>query len=322
MVQAGDAAPALAGLAVQRVEADIRDAPALVGAFAGADRVFHLAGIVSITQAQQARMREVNVEGTRAVVAACREARVGRLVHTGSVHALTEPAGDVLDETAGYDPRRASGAYGKTKAEACALVERAAQAGELDAVLVLPTGVVGPFDTRVSELGQVLSDLEHGRLPFLLPGGHDWVDVRDVAQGIWLAATRGAAGRSYLLGGEYVSLRDIAVVVAEQTGARVPPVLPRWVAPPLAALAPAFEALTHRRALLTPYALHAVSVPFTVSHARASRELGYEAGPVRQALRDAIAWRAAQLTPARPPGPGRAPPRASRVPHPALAVHR
>lgn len=58
-----------------------------------------------------------------------------------------------------------------------------------------------------------------------------------------------------------------------------------------------------RRALLTPYAVHALTVPFTVSHQKATQELGFNPGPVRQALRDALAWHHAHQV--RAPGPGR-----------------
>lgn len=303
VIQPGDDTSPLEGLELQRVESDIRDGAKLRQAFAGARRVFHLAGIVSITRAQREKMRDVNVGGTRAVLQACREAGVSRLVHMGSVHALTEPPRGVLDESCGFDASKATGAYGKTKAEACAAVQRAVREGEVDAVLVLPTGVVGPLDARLSEVGQLLLDLEAGRVPFLLSGGHDWVDVRDVARGTLLAAERGARGEAYLLGSEYVTVVDLARVVSEETGSRVPRILPRWVAQVLATSAPLVEAVTRRRALLTPYAVHALTVPFTVSHQKATRELGFNPGPVRQALRDALAWHHAHQV--RAPGPGR-----------------
>lgn len=305
VVQPGDEGGALAGLSVEQVEADICDGAALRRAFAGAARVFHLAGIVSITHAERAKMHTVNVGGTRAVLQAARAVGVPRLVHMGSVHALTEPAGGVLDERSGFDASRAAGAYGKTKAEACAEVQRAARAGELDAVLVLPTGVVGPFDARLSEVGQLLLALEAGKVPFLLPGGHDWVDVRDVARGTVLAAERGRTGEAWLLGGERLTLVELAQVVAEQTGARVPRLLPSWLVRALAVPAPLVEALTGRRALVTPYAVHALTVPFTVSHEKATRELGFVPGPVRQALRDALEWHHDHAAERRAPGPGR-----------------
>lgn len=290
LVQPGDDGAALAALPVKKVSADIRDRAALRKAFTGASRVFHLADIVSTTWAQRARMQEANVAGTRAVISACQGAWVSRLVHLGSVHALCAPLSGVLDESAGFDPLRASGASGRSKAQACAEVQQLARAGDLDAVLVLPTGVVGPFDARGSEVGQLLLDLEAGRVPFLLPGGQDWIDVRDVARGTLLAAERGLSGEAYLLGSERLTLQQIAQIVSDETGAPVPTSLPTWLARALAMPAPILEAFTQRRALLTSYSVHALTVPFRVSHEKAVRELGLHPGPVRQALRDALGW--------------------------------
>ncbi len=306
IVQPGDDVSPLAGLPVELVEADVRDVAAVSEAVRGAERVFHLAGIVSITAGQEARLQAVNVGGTQAMLAACRAEGVRRLVYTGSVHALTEPPGGVLTEAAGFDPKLATGAYGRSKAAACRAVQEAARAGEVDAVLVLPTGVVGPFDFRTSEVGQLLLDLAAGRVPFLLPGAHDWVDVRDVALGTLAAAERGRRGEAYLLGGERMSLLDLARVVREVTGCRVPRVLPAGVARSVAAFAPAWERLSRRRALLTPYAVHALSVPFTVSHDKATRELGFAPRPIAASLRDALAWHHAQAGARRRVGPGRA----------------
>lgn len=296
----------LAGLEVERATADVRDAAALEQAFAGADLVFHLAGLVSITAGFEARMHAVNVEGTRAVMRACRAAGVRRLVHTGSVHALTEPRGGVLTEEAGFDPRLASGAYGKTKARACREVQEAARAGQLDAVLALPTGVLGPYDFRLSEMGQLLCSLERGGVPFLLAGGHDFVDVRDVATGLCAAAERGRRGEAYLLAGGRATLRELARWATAASGARVPPALPLWLARLVALPAPLYERATGRRALLTPYAVHAVSAPFTVSREKASRELGFAPRPLEESVRDALAWHRERVGAAPVPGPGRA----------------
>lgn len=305
VLQPGDDPAPLADLAVERVEADVTQPAALRPAFHSAARVFHLAGLVSITRGQEARLEAVNVGGTRAVLEACRAERIGRLVYMGSVHALVEPPGGLLDETAGFDPARAVGPYARTKASASRLVQAAARAGEVDAVLALPTGVVGPFDFRTSEMGQLLLDLEAGRVPFVPPGGHDFVDVRDVARGTLAVAERGRAGEAYLLGGEHLTLRQVGEVVAAQAGRRAPPVLPVSLVRAVAAFAPAWEWVTGRRALLTPYAVHALSVPFRVSAEKARRELGYAPGPAAAALRDALAWHHARMGPRRAVGPGR-----------------
>ena len=290
VVQPGDDAAPLKSLPVKKVHADIRDRAALRKAFTGATRVFHLASVESSFWNQRSTLHDVNVGGTRAVISACQGAWVERLVHLGSVHALSGPRDGVLDEEAGFDVNRSTSAYAQTRAEACAEVQTLARAGDLDAVLVLPTGLVGPLDARVSAVGRLLLDLAAGKVPYLLSGGHDWVDVRDVARGTVLAAERGRSGEAYLLGSERLSLLDIAEEVSKQTGAPLPKLLPPWLARALAWPGPFIETLARHHTLLTSWAVHAVTAPFNVSHEKAARELGLMPGPVRQALRDALDW--------------------------------
>lgn len=288
VVQPGDDAASLSALPVKKIHADIRDRAALRKAFTGATRVFHLASVESHFRSHRSKLHEVNVGGTRAVIAACQGAWVERLVHLGSVHALSGPRDGVLDEEAGFSATPLASVSAQTRAEACAEVQGLARAGDLDAVLVLPTGLVGPLDARVSAVGRLLLDLAAGKVPYLLSGGHDWVDVRDVARGTVLAAERGRSGEAYLLGSERLSLLDIAEEVSKQTGAPLPKLLPPWLARALAW--PFLETLSRHHTLLTSWAVHAVTAPFTVSHEKAARELGLIPGPVRKALRDALDW--------------------------------
>lgn len=310
VVEPRDEGISLSGLPVERVPGDVMDPLSLVRAFDGVDVVFHLAGIVSITVGQEPRLFEVNVRGTRNVVTACQDRKVRRLVHVGSVHALDEPKHGLLDEKAGFDPTRAHGAYAKSKAQACWEVQRAALDGELDAVVVLPTGVIGPWDFRLSEMGQLLVSLSEGRVPLLMKGGYDWVDVRDVADGMIRAAERGRSGESYLLGGEWRSLTDVAKVVADISGMRVPPAMPAWLGKVIAAPAPAWEFVSGRRALVTPYAVRTLTSPWRVTIAKAREELGYAPRATTVAIADTLTWHLTNpLSPRnrrlRVPGPAR-----------------
>ncbi|MEO0086316.1 MAG: NAD-dependent epimerase/dehydratase family protein, partial [candidate division WOR-3 bacterium] len=140
----------LDGLGVEICTADVREPDSLVRGLAGADVVFHLAGLVSITGDRAGQLRVVNVTGTRNVVRACRQVGVGRLVYTSSVHALPEPpCGVPLRETARFDPARVLGDYARSKAEASREVLAGVEEG-LDAVMVFPSGIIGPYDYRPS----------------------------------------------------------------------------------------------------------------------------------------------------------------------------
>lgn len=291
LTQASTDLTPLDGLAVERVEGDITDGPSLVRAFAGADVVFHAAGLVSIAAGREAALYKVNVEGTRNVLEACRATGVRRLVYVSSVHALPEPPpGGTLDESAGFHPTRAFGAYGQSKAEASRLVQDAARAG-LDAVLVLPTGCVGPFDFRLSEVGQLVGMAGRGVLPLVIAGGYDWVDVRDVALGAIAVAERAPSGEAYLLSAGPLSAMELCTTVARVAGVRPPrAALPLWLARGLSYGGHAWERVTGRRALLTPYAVHTISKDFHISTEKARRELGFTPRPLEQSLADAWTW--------------------------------
>ncbi|MCA9696930.1 MAG: NAD-dependent epimerase/dehydratase family protein, partial [Myxococcales bacterium] len=183
LVHRSSAALAELGNAVELVDGSVIEPASLRAAFTGADRVYHLAAVISLAGDGDGRMERVNVGGTAHVAQACREASVERLVHVSSVHAYAQdPLDAILDETR---PQVAAGgagvsAYDRSKARSEAIVREAG----LDAVIVNPTGVLGPVDFGPSRMGKLICDLAGGRMPALLEGGFDFVDVRDVATGV------------------------------------------------------------------------------------------------------------------------------------------
>lgn len=291
LVEPGDEARALAGLDVELVRGDVLRPGTLPAAFAGTEVLFHLAGVVSISSLDIELVRTVNVDGTRNVVQAAREAGVRRLVYTSSVHALTEPGrGGVLTEEAGYDPALAPGDYGKAKAAASRIVLDAVREG-LDAVIVNPVYVLGPHDYRLSEIGEVILMFSRFPVPAGMDGCYDFIDVRDIALGHVAAAERGRTGESYLLSGERMTVRELMRILAGLAGRKPPRVfIPLKVAAGIAAFAPIFEKVTRRRALLTPYAVHTLAVDFEIRDRKAREELGHDPRPIEETLRDAWAW--------------------------------
>jgi dihydroflavonol-4-reductase len=291
LLEPGDEARAIRGLDVEVVRGNVLRPETLPPALEGVDVAFHLAGVVSISSLDIEIVRTVHVDGTRNVVEAARRAGVRRLVYTSSVHALTEPApGGVLTEEAGYDPERAPGDYGKAKAAASRIVLDAVREG-LDAVIVNPVYVLGPYDYRLSEIGEVIVLFSRFPVPAGMDGCYDFIDVRDIAVGHVMAAERGRKGESYLLSGERMTVREMMRILAGLAGRRPPRVfIPLGIAAGLAAFAPVFEKVTGRRSLLTPYAVHTLGVDFEIRDRKARDELGHAPRPVEQSLRDAWAW--------------------------------
>lgn len=282
---------ALAGLAVERVLGDVRDAAHVRSLLRGAQTVYHLAALISVDASTDGPLDAVNVEGTRNVVDACLAESVTRLVHMSSVHALAaEAAGDrPLDEQLPLvDEHMNALPYDLSKASGERIVLSAVTRG-LDAVIVSPAGVLGPHDYGPSLVAESL--LAMLRTPFAVEGGYNWVDVRDVVAGTLAAASRGRRGERYLLAGHTVTTRALQHQLVQLTGGRAPvATLPTWLLELGLPLVLAHARLRRRRPLYTSHALRILKSPCDFRHDKAARELGFSARPLRDTLRDALTF--------------------------------
>ena len=273
----------------------------LVPLFEGTDPartvVIHTAGLIDIGDRPYEELRRVNVEGTRNVLALCRQYGVRRLVYVSSVHAIAQaPDGGVLRETSSFSPDAVAGSYAKTKAEATRDVLDAAAAG-LDAVVVHPSGILGPYDNAGNHLVQVIRDYMTGKLPACVRGGYDLVDVRDVAAGCIRAAMRGRKGECYILSNRHYEVSDMLKLAREAGGGRKLPVLPMWMAEAAVPLLGWVAKLCHQRPLYTRYSLYALKSNDRFDHDKATSELNYRPRDLRATIRDTVRYLKARQTP-------------------------
>jgi dihydroflavonol-4-reductase len=281
---------AIEGLPLEIHEGDLRDRAVVDRLFDGCERVLHLAAVISLEPKDEQLMREVNVGGVRNVVDAARAAGVKRVVHVSSIHAFSAlPKDATVDETRGPAESDAP-PYDRSKAAGEAVVREAVAAG-LDVVTVNPTAIVGPFDFRPSRMGEVMLDLYHRRLPGLVAGGFDWVDVRDVSDSVLAAAEHGTRGGRYLLPGQWRTVVELAGLVEQLTGKKAPRMVsPMWLARAAAPFAVGWAKLVQRRPLFTPNSLVALRNHKQISGARARADLGHNPRPLDETVRDAFAW--------------------------------
>jgi dihydroflavonol-4-reductase len=280
----------LAGLDVEHIPIDVLEPESLEKAFAGADTVFHLAALISITGDPTGIVRRVNVEGPRNATRAAMACGVSRFVHCSSVHAFDlRGCGPELTETGPRATEDRSPAYDRSKNEGENEVHAAIAEG-LDAVIVNPTGVVGPHDYTPSQMGELLLQLRDRKIPVNLGGGFDFVDVRDVVAGLLAAEQSGRTGENYLLSGHRHDLKELAQLAAQVTGVKAPRItVPLSL---ISGLAPLVVRLTpsHQIPLFTPDSLHALEHAPSVCHYKASKELGYVPRPFIETIRDTYAW--------------------------------
>jgi dihydroflavonol-4-reductase len=284
-------AASIRDLGLECVEGDVLDPASLQPALAGVDTVYHLAGIISIMPGKNPFVWKINVEGTRNIIEAARHAGIRRLLYTSSIHAVKRaPHGVVIDESLGFDPNNSYGEYDRSKAAASLEVQKAALE-DLNAVIVCPTGVIGPYDFRGSEMGEVIRGAAEAHTMFYVEGAYDFVDVRDVADGMIAAAVHGRRGESYILGGSKISMHDMLETVRKVTGKDFNSIkIPFSLANVAARFTPWYYRRTKTKPRFTPYSLEVLQSNSDISHKKAERELGFNPRPITGTIADTVRW--------------------------------
>jgi dihydroflavonol-4-reductase len=282
---------ALEGLDINIVRGDVCNLGSLLPAFVGVEVVYHAAGHISISRDEWPRLEAVNNLGTRNVVDACLQCGVRRLVHFNSIETLLgDPSVGRVDETCTVAGSRHLTPYARSKAAGEEAVRHGLTRG-LDAVILYPSAIIGPYDYRLGFPNVGLLAIFKGDLWALVEGGFDWVDVRDVVDGSLQAAERAPSGARYILSGHWASLPDLAALAEEMGGARAPRlVFPMWLARVGAPFAVALARLNGARPLYTPAALKPLGGNHRISHECATRDLGYRPRPLRETLADTWTW--------------------------------
>jgi len=291
LILPGEDITSLGGLEVEKVEGDVRLPDSLRKAFEGAEIVYHCAGIISILPGQQKQLYQVNVLGTRNVVNVCLETKVKRLVYTSSIHALSEPSpGIVIDESREFNPENVLGEYSKSKALGTLEVLKGIEKG-IDAVILCPSGIIGPHDYRISEMGKLIVDFIKGKVKACVSGAYDFVDVRDVAEGLILACEKGRKGECYILSGQQISVQQLLKFLEEISGVKAPSFkIPHQVARAAGFFNALYCNLMKIKPLFTPFSIDVLASNSLVSYQKAKDELGYSPRSIYDSIKDTVRW--------------------------------
>jgi len=286
----GESRESIQGLEVEALEGDVLNLDSLFKSMQGIRGVFHLAGVISIMPGPNSFVRKVNVDGTKNILRAAKEMKINKLVYTSSIHAIQRVADGVIDEQVPYDMNNPYGAYDRSKAEATLEVLNAAHSG-LEAVVACPTGVIGPYDFLGSMMGSVIHTAALQKPTLYVDGAYDFVDVRDVADGLIAAAEHGQRGESYILSGHKITVRYLLETVREITGKHFFQLkIPFDLAKFAALFTPMYYEFAKVTPRFTPYSLEVLQSNSNISHAKATRDLGYKPRPLYNSIHDAVKW--------------------------------
>jgi len=253
--------------------------------------VIHCAAVVYIKSKYNSRVYDVNVNGTKNIVDKVLEYNA-KLIYVSSVHAIPEKSdGDLISEVSIFNPDDVVGLYAKTKAEAARYVMDSVKDKGLNACIVHPSGILGPYDFSNSHLTALVREIVRGKLPMCVKGGYDFVDVRDVAKGIIMACDKGKMGECYIMSGEFVSIKKLADLVCDVVGKkRIKVVLPIMIAKIVAPFYEMYYNVKGKTPLFTKYSLYTLSSNSNFSNEKAKRDLGFVTRDITDTVRDMVMW--------------------------------
>ena len=281
----------LKGVNFKTLFGDVTDPVSLEKAFAGAQGVFHLAGVVAYRHEERAQMEKVNVQGTANVIQAAEKMKVPKILHLSSVVAIgasTSPK-EILNENSPYTISKLNLGYFETKRKAEILVKAATDRGAFEAIIVNPSTIYGASDAKKGSRS-VQVKVAQGRFPFYTPGGASIVGVEDVVDGIMKAWDKGRSGERYILSHENWTVKELFTAIAQEAGVKPPAhKLPSFVLHSVGFIGDALRPLGVKGPVTRENAWTSTMFHW-FDNSKARRELGFNPRPAREAIQKSVQW--------------------------------
>ena len=251
--------------------------------------VIHCAAMVYIKSKYSQKVFDINVTGTKNIAEKCLE-RNAKLIYINSVHAIPE-TGKILSEINKFNQKNVTGLYAKTKAIAANLILNMVNNKNLNAVIIQPSGIIGPYDFGETHMTKLIKSLAENKLPAIIDGGYDFVDVRDVASGIINSIANGVKGNSYILANRFVEIKEIAQIVCDYVGIKkIPIVLPIEPIKLITPICELYYNIKKETPLFTKYSLETTATGVSFNHEKAVQYLGYKTRDIKETIIDTINW--------------------------------
>ena len=252
--------------------------------------VIHSAGLIDVTNKKIEEMEKINYLLTKTLVDICIKKKVSKFIYISSVDAINKEEEGLIKEPTSFNPNLLESNYGKSKAKATQYVLDKIESDALCGVILYPSAVIGPYDFKVSSIGQVLVDNIHNRIMARLNGKYNFIDVRDLAKVINYCIFNDVSS-SYLITGEEVSVDELFVLINKKLGKKKLPIkLPFGLIMFLANFIPLYYKLRKVKPVFTKFALKTLKTNCNYDNKKAINEIGLKVRPVEESINDAIDW--------------------------------
>ncbi|MDZ7739793.1 MAG: NAD-dependent epimerase/dehydratase family protein [Bacteroidales bacterium] len=262
----------------------------MLKASSGCDYIIHTAAITDPTLPRLNHYLEVNVDGTKNVIDACIKNNIKRLVYISTTNSI----GYGNKEHPGTEDKPAmkpytNSYYAISKYRAEQEVLKAKSESGLDVLILNPSFMIGPYDSKPSS-GKILLIGYRDKFVFITPGGRNFVPARDVALAACNALTKGRSGEKYLLTNANLSYREFYDIVDDITGfKRIKVILPPWLVRGTGLLG-SLAAQTGKAVLLNNNNSRILTIKNFYSAGKAINELNFPQSDIRLAVREALDW--------------------------------
>lgn len=250
--------------------------------------VIHCAGNVYIKSKYSEDVYNVNVLGTKNIANLCLE-KGFKLIYASSVHAIPVNKNQTLKEIKEFYPDKVVGWYAKTKSEASNYVLNLVKEKKLNACIVQPSAIIGPYDYSNSNSNELIKNVSYEKFPIAIKGGYDFVDVRDVANGIINACDKGKSGECYILSNKYYTIQELCNFVSEESNTKkIKIALPIWLIKPFAPICEVYYNIFNKTPLFTKCSLYTIKNNIKFSNEKAKKDLNYKTRDIRKTIKDTV----------------------------------
>ncbi len=294
-VQNGQDTKQLEALGVPYTLGDLLNKTDLDKAIQGCNIVIHAAAMTNVLPGRNAKVRAVNIDGTRNMVEIAKRHKIQRFIHIGTANSL----GYGSKEHPGDESKPGNCAkykldYIDSKLAAQAFILAQVKDHSFPALVLNPTFMIGPGGT-INGSNQLIIHVSKRNKIIYPRGGRNYVAVKDVARGIANAVSMGKIGECYILGNKNLSYKEIFGMIATNGGKS----LKLFPIPPFILKSVGFMAeVIGKLSAKTPtfsYALAKMSCDeHYYSAAKAVKEITLPQTPLHDAIKEAIDWNRSQ----------------------------
>lgn len=250
--------------------------------------LIHAAGKITTLKKGDPLVYKINVLGTQNIVDVAKSQNFKKILYVSSVDSMRYRRDkNTIFEQSEYIEDETPGQYGKSKVLASNYVRKNLN----NYIIVMPSAILGPDDPLNSAINSAIKKAINNKLPAIVNGGYNLVDVRDVARGILLALESKQINKDYLLTGHYIKIKDLMKKTNNfAKSKKYKFIVPHFI---IKLIAPIFEISAKKSSknpLFTGFSMDCLKQNANYSYQKAKADFNYQPRDIDTTIKDTIIY--------------------------------